>query len=86
MNKKESYNQLIQEIKKDVAHINAYIVCLVFISIIIAIISYYLNNVGLTALSAAIALIITPAFSTVNKREELIYDIKLKIISENQND
>lgn len=78
MNERYAYEMIIKEIQEDIKVMNRWNFIFLLIDIILAVISVYLQDVPLTGCSAIIGLMLTQSFNSVNKREEMLYELKLK--------
>lgn len=80
MNEKKVYEKVIYKIKKDISKLNKWNAIMILLLIICCLISIFYESYVYTGLSAMISLILSQSFSTVNKREEMIYKLEEKIL------
>ena len=80
MNEKKVYEKVIYRIKKDIIKLNRWNAIMILLLIICCLASIFKESYMYTGLSVIISLILNQSFSTVNKREEMIYKLEEKIL------
>lgn len=78
MKKNKVYEEIINETREDIKTINKWIFKFIILAMAIVLLGLFIDEATLAGMGGVVGLMITPMFSTVNKREEMIYEWKIK--------
>lgn len=80
MNEKKVYEKIIYKIKKDILKLNRWNTMFIILLFACCLGSIFKESYVYTGLIAIVSLILGKSFSTVNKREEMIYKLEERIL------